>query len=216
MGTAVKKQPTVAGHPNVLTVDGGLTSETDKIHAIAFHFRKIMETLGLDLEDDSLKGTPARIAKMYVSEIFSGLDRNAFPVISLFKNAYQYREMLIERDIQVYSYCEHHFAPFVGKAHVAYFPAERVIGLSKLNRIVKYFASRPQVQERLTTDIAKCLKEILETEDIAIVIEARHFCVAARGVEDSASATVTSHLGGKFSLQENRTSFYAALRERPL
>jgi GTP cyclohydrolase IA len=214
MASAVKKDLRVASHVDGLIIDTGLTelSDADKINAITFHFGKIMETLGLDLEDDSLKGTPARVAKMYVREIFSGLDPKAFPAISLFKNTYQYKEMLVERDIQVYSYCEHHFVPFIGKAHVAYFPFEKVIGLSKLNRIVKYFATRPQVQERLTMDVANCLKQILQTEDVAVVIEAKHFCVAARGVEDSDSVTVTSHLGGKFKIQENKDSFYAAIR----
>jgi GTP cyclohydrolase I len=216
MRNAANKELSISSHLNGLTVNTDSTelSEAEKINAITFHFRKIMETLGLDLEDDSLKDTPARVAKMYVSEIFSGLDPNAFPAISLFNNTYQYKEMLIEKDIQVYSYCEHHFIPFVGKAHVAYFPSGKVIGLSKLNRVVKYFSRRPQVQERLTMDVANCLKEILQTEDIAVVIEAKHFCVAARGVEDSNSATVTSQLGGKFNLQENKASFYAALRDK--
>jgi GTP cyclohydrolase IA len=187
-------------------------SQRDKIDAITFHFQKIMEALGLDLDDDSLKDTPARVAKMYVTEAFSGLDPTLFPAISVFDNTYQYREMLIEKDIQVYSYCEHHFVPFVGHAHVAYFPDNKVIGLSKLNRILKYFSRRPQVQERLTMDVANALKKVLETEDIAVMIEAKHFCVASRGVEDSASATVTSHFGGKFSLQENRKGFYAAVK----
>jgi GTP cyclohydrolase IA len=189
-------------------------SEREKINAIAYHFGKIMETLGLDLDDDSLQDTPSRVAKMYVKEIFAGLDPKAFPAISLFENKYQYTEMLIEKDIQVYSCCEHHFIPFVGKAHVAYFPGEKVIGLSKLNRIVKYFARRPQVQERLTMDIANCLKEILETEDVAVVIEAKHFCVAARGVEDSCSSTSTSHFGGKFNTGESKAQFYQALTQR--
>jgi GTP cyclohydrolase I len=201
---------------NALSIEEGSTelSDAEKINAITYHFKKIMETLGLDLEDDSLKETPTRVAKMYVKEIFSGLDPNAFPAISLFKNTYQYTEMLLEKDIQVYSCCEHHFIPFVGKAHVAYFPGEKVIGLSKLNRIVKYFARRPQVQERLTMDIANSLKRILQTEDIAVVIEAKHFCVAARGVEDSNSSTSTSHFGGKFNTGENKAMFYKALREK--
>jgi GTP cyclohydrolase IA len=189
-------------------------SEREKINAITYHFGKIMETLGLDLDDDSLKDTPSRVAKMYVKEIFGGLDPKAFPAISLFENKYQYTEMLIEKDIQVYSCCEHHFIPFVGKAHVAYFPGEKVIGLSKLNRIVTYFARRPQVQERLTMDIANSLKEILETEDVAVVIEAKHFCVAARGVEDPCSSTSTSHFGGKFRIAENKAQFFEALRQR--
>jgi GTP cyclohydrolase IA len=216
MRNAVNRQLEISTHLDGLTVDTDLSelSEREKINAISFHFKKIMETLGLDLEDDSLKGTPLRVAKMYVSEAFSGLDPNAFPAISLFDNNYEYHEMLLEKDIQVYSYCEHHFVPFVGKAHVAYFPSGKVIGLSKLNRIVKYFSKRPQVQERLTMDIANALKKILQTEDIAVVIEAKHFCVASRGVEDSHSATVTTHFGGKFSLEENKGSFYAALKSR--
>jgi GTP cyclohydrolase IA len=186
--------------------------ENEKIETIKFHFQKIMEALGLDLEDDSLKGTPLRVAKMYVNEIFSGLNPESFPAISLFDNSYQYKEMLLEKDIQVYSCCEHHFVPFVGKAHVAYLPGEKVIGLSKLNRIVRHFSRRPQVQERLTMDIAESLKKILGTEDVAIVIEAKHFCVASRGVEDKNSLTVTSHLGGRFALKENRDVFYSAIR----
>jgi GTP cyclohydrolase IA len=216
MRNAVNKQLDIERHLSELTIDADLNelSESDKISAITFHFRKIMEALGLDLEDDSLKDTPSRVAKMYVSEIFSGIDPKAFPAISLFDNTYKYQEMLLEKDIQVYSYCEHHFVPFIGKAHVAYFPSRNVIGLSKLNRIVKYFSRRPQVQERLTMDVANALKQVLQTEDIAVVIEAKHFCVASRGVEDSNSATVTSHFGGKFSLPENRASFYAALKNK--
>ncbi|HEX5169598.1 MAG TPA: GTP cyclohydrolase I FolE [Cyclobacteriaceae bacterium] len=199
-------------HELSLDTDVSNLSESDKINTIAFHFRKIMEVLGLDLEDDSLRDTPSRVAKMYVREIFSGLEPNNFPGISVFDNTYGYKEMLIERDIQVYSYCEHHFVPIVGKAHVAYFPSNKVIGLSKLNRVVKYFSRRPQVQERLTMDIANAMKEILQTEDIAVVIEAKHFCVAARGIEDPKSTTVTTHFGGQFALQENKSAFYAHLK----
>jgi GTP cyclohydrolase I len=197
-----------------LEVDTIELSERDKINDITYHFGKIMETLGLDLDDDSLKDTPSRVAKMYVKEIFEGLNPNAFPAISLFENKYQYTEMLLEKDIQVYSCCEHHFIPFVGKAHVAYFPGEKVIGLSKLNRIVKYFARRPQVQERLTMEIADSLKKILETEDVAVMIEAKHFCVAARGVEDTNSSTSTSYFGGKFNSTENKVQFFEAIRQR--
>lgn len=199
-------------HELSLDTDVNDQIESEKINVIAFHFHKIMEALGLDLEDDSLRDTPSRVANMYVKEIFSGLEPNNFPAISVFDNTYRYNEMLIERDIQVYSYCEHHFVPIVGKAHVAYFPSDKVIGLSKLNRVVKYFSRRPQVQERLTMDIANSLKEILQTEDIAVMIEAKHFCVAAREIEDSNSATVTSHFGGRFTLQENKRSFYAHLK----
>lgn len=212
MKNAVTKTP-VVDMLNTLSVEQGTgeLTDTDKIDAITYHFQKIMETLGLDLDDDSLKDTPSRVAKMYVKEIFSGLDPEAFPAISLFENKYQYTEMLLEKDIQVYSCCEHHFIPFVGKAHVAYFPGKKVIGLSKLNRIVKYFSRRPQVQERLTMDIANCLKQTLQTEDVAVVIDAKHYCVAARGVEDSNSATVTSHFGGRFNTQENKAMFYNAI-----
>lgn len=187
-------------------------TRADKIDVITYHFRKIMEALGLDVEDESLRDTPSRVARMYVSEMFSGLDPDAFPAISLFKNTYSYDQMLIEKNIEVYSCCEHHFIPFVGKAHVAYFPGEKVIGLSKLNRIVKYFSRRPQVQERLTMDIANCLKETLGTDDVAVAIEAQHYCVAARGVEDTNSATFTSYFDGKFRSPEIRDLFNAALR----
>lgn len=214
MRNAANRKFSISGYVPELSLDADLhdLSEGDKINAITFHFRKIMEALGLDLEDDSLRDTPSRVAKMYVKEIFSGLEPNNFPAISVFNNTYQYNEMLIEKEIQVYSCCEHHFVPFVGKAHVAYFPSDKVIGLSKLNRVVKYFSRRPQLQERLTMDVATSLKEILQTEDVAVMIEARHFCVAARGIEDSDSATVTSHFGGRFTLQENKRSFYASLK----
>ena len=215
MRNGANRKLLISGRVEELSTDTDLNdlSESDKIKTVTFHFRKIMEALGLDLEDDSLRDTPSRVAKMYVKEIFSGLEPNNFPAISVFDNTYRYNEMLIERDIPVYSCCEHHFVPFVGKAHVAYFPSDKVIGLSKLNRVVKYFSRRPQVQERLTIDVANSLKEILRTEDIAVMIEAKHFCVAGRGVEDSNSATVTSHFGGKFTLQENKRSFYDSLKD---
>lgn len=214
MTNAANRKFPISHHIHELSLDTDVNdlSESDKINAIAFHFRKIMEVLGLDLEDDSLRDTPSRVAKMYVKEAFRGLDPDKFPAISVFDNTYGYDQMLIERDIQVYSYCEHHFVPIVGKAHVAYFPSDKVIGLSKLNRIVKYFSRRPQVQERLTMDIANSLKDILQTEDIAVMIEAKHFCVAARGIEDQKSTTVTSHFGGQFTLQENKSTFYAYLK----
>ena len=178
-----------------------------KIDTIRYHFQKIMEAMNLDMADDSLKDTPLRLAEMYVKEIFSGLDPDSFPKISVFENTYGYKEMLVERNIEVYSFCEHHFLPFIGKAQVAYFPSDKVIGLSKLNRIVKHFSRRPQVQERLTMDIANCLKEILQTEDVAVMIEAKHLCVAARGVEDEHSTTVTNHLAGKFLVAGTREMF---------
>lgn len=157
-----------------------------------------MNILGLDLTDDSLQGTPYRVAKMYVKEIFSGLNPANKPKISLFENKYQYNQMLVEKDITFYSNCEHHFVPIVGKAHVAYISNGQVIGLSKLNRIVQYYAKRPQVQERLTMQIGRELQDILQTEDVAVVIDAKHLCVSSRGVQDVSSATVTAFYEGKF------------------
>jgi GTP cyclohydrolase IA len=174
-------------------------SEKEKMKKIETSFREIMETLGLDLNDDSLKGTPERVAKMYVKEIFSGLDPANKPKIALFKNRYQYNQMLVEKDITFYSNCEHHFVPIFGKAHVAYISNGKVIGLSKLNRIVQYFAKRPQVQERFTMQIAKELQDVLQTQDVAVLIDAKHLCVSSRGVQDNNSATVTSFYGGKFA-----------------
>jgi len=169
-----------------------------KIDLIAKSFANIMETLGLDLEDDSLKDTPKRVAKMYVKEIFSGLNPANKPVPTLFANQYQYNQMLVERNIAVFSNCEHHFVPIVGKAHVAYISHGSVIGLSKLNRIVQYCSQRPQVQERLTMQIANMLKEALGTEDVAVVVDAHHHCVSSRGIRDSGSTTLTAAYSGKF------------------
>lgn len=183
------------------------TSDEEKIEKISGHFREIMETLGLDLNDDSLSGTPYRVAKMYVKEIFSGLNPENRPNIKLFDNKYQYNEMLVEKDIHFYSNCEHHFVPIVGKAHVAYISNGQVIGLSKINRIVQFYAKRPQVQERLTVQIAEDLKKSLGTEDIAIVIDAKHLCVSMRGVEDTSSATVTAHYSGKFKESATKEEF---------
>ena len=168
-------------------------SESDKIKKITFHFKKIMDVLGLDLQDESLKGTPERVAKMYVNELFSGLNPSSLPEMSLFPNNYRYNGMLVEKDIELYSICEHHFIPFVGKVHVAYIANENIIGLSKINRIVQHFANRPQVQERLTIQIVDKLKEVVKTDDVACVIEAKHLCVSMRGVKDSTSSTITSH-----------------------
>lgn len=182
-------------------------SDEEKIAQIEYHFRQIMETLGLDLTDDSLKGTPKRVAKMYVKEIFSGLDPKNKPSIALFENKYQYNEMLVEKNISFYSNCEHHFVPIFGKAHVAYIAEGKVVGLSKLNRIVQYYAKRPQVQERLTVQIARDLQEILGTENVAVMIDAKHLCVASRGVKDDTSSTVTSYYGGKFQEESVRQEF---------
>lgn len=178
--------------------------DSAKIDLIEGHFREIMNVLGLDLTDDSLKGTPRRVAKMFVQETFSGLNPANKPLPTLFDNRYRYGEMLVEKDITVHSYCEHHFVPIMGKAHVAYISSGNVIGLSKLNRIVQYFAKRPQVQERLTVQIAEDLKAALQTEDVAVIIDAKHLCVSTRGVNDTASSTVTASFGGKFGEEATR------------
>jgi len=178
-----------------------------KIDLIEVHFSEIMKILGLDLKDDSLKNTPRRVAKMYVKEIFSGLNPDNIPSISLFPNKYNYNNMLVEKDITLYSTCEHHFVPITGKVHIGYYPGEQVIGLSKLNRIVQYYARRPQQQENLTVQIAEELKNILGTDDIAVLIEADHLCVKARGVHDVNSRTVTSSYNGRFLDEDNRREF---------
>lgn len=177
-------------------------SDTEKKERISLLFEEIMDVMGLDLTDDSLKGTPARVAKMYIDEIFSGLNPANKPKIALFDNKYQYNQMLVEKNITFYSNCEHHFVPIIGKAHVAYISSGKVIGLSKLNRIVQYYAKRPQVQERLTNQIAEDLKYILGTDDVAVIIDAKHLCVSSRGIKDETSATVTSFYGGKFNTPE--------------
>jgi len=177
-------------------------SNEEKKNRISILFSEIMDVLGLDLTDDSLSGTPDRVAKMYVEEIFSGLDPQNKPKIALFDNKYQYNQMLVEKNITFYSNCEHHFVPIIGKAHIAYKSSGKVIGLSKLNRIVQYYAKRPQVQERLTQQIANELKTILDTEDIAVIIDAKHLCVSSRGVQDDTSTTVTTYYGGIFNTPE--------------
>lgn len=182
-------------------------TDDEKIEKIEFHFSKIMETLGLDLKDDSLSQTPKRVAKMYVKEIFSGLNPANNPATTLFQNKYGYSQMLVEKDISVYSMCEHHFVPIFGKAHVAYIANGKVIGLSKIHRLVKYYSRRPQVQERLTRQIAEALKFILKTDNVAVVIDARHMCVEARGVEDITSSTVTAAISGEFQKEATRTEF---------
>ncbi|MDQ3534237.1 MAG: GTP cyclohydrolase I FolE [Bacteroidota bacterium] len=178
-----------------------------KIELIQGHFKEIMHILGLDLSDDSLKGTPARVAKMYVKEIFSGLNPANKPAARLFENKYKYREMLVEKDITFYSSCEHHFVPIIGKAHVAYISSGKVIGLSKINRIVQYFAKRPQVQERLTIQIANELKKALKTNDVGVVLDATHLCVSSRGVGDTNSRTGTAHFTGKFKEGHYKNEF---------
>lgn len=190
-----------------MKTDAFKLSDEEKMEKIEYHFAEIMETLGLDLTDDSLKGTPKRVAKMYIKEIFSGLNPSNKPKVALFENKYQYNQMLVEKDITFYSNCEHHFVPIFGKAHVSYISNGSVIGLSKLNRIVQYFAKRPQVQERLTVQIAHELQTILNTKDVAIIIDAKHLCVSSRGVQDNNSATVTSFYGGKFENEATRQEF---------
>ena len=183
-----------------------------KIQLIQKHFKEIMNTMGLDLTDDSLRGTPNRVAKMFVKEIFSGLNPSNKPDVKLFENKYQYNEMLIEKNIALYSYCEHHFVPIIGKAHVAYVSNGKVIGLSKINRLVQYYAKRPQVQERLTNQIAEALKEALQTDDVAIVIDAVHLCVASRGINDTNSSTITSYYSGKFKEDTVKNEFLALIK----
>ena len=178
-----------------------------KIELISKHFREIMNILGLDLTDDSLNGTPDRVAKMYVKEIFSGLNPENAPDIKLFENKYKYNEMLVEKNIPFYSNCEHHFVPIMGVAHVAYISNGKVVGLSKINRVVHYFARRPQVQERMTMQIANHLKEVLGTDDVAVLIDAQHLCVSMRGVEDQGSSTVTAEYSGRFKEDRHRNEF---------
>ena len=190
-----------------LRPDAFALSNDEKIEIIRDDVRHIMETLGLDLKDDSLNGTPNRVAKMFINEIFGGLDPKKKPSASTFENKYKYGEMLVEKNITVYSTCEHHLLPIVGKAHVAYISNGTVVGLSKMNRIVDYFSKRPQVQERLTIQIIKELQHVLNTKDVACVIEAKHLCVNSRGIKDVDSSTVTSEFGGKFKEKETRREF---------
>jgi len=190
-------------HQTPLREDAFEMDDDLKMELIEKHFREIMNVLGLDLTDDSLKGTPRRVAKMYIKEIFSGLDPKNKPIVKLFENKYKYKEMLVEKDITFFSNCEHHFVPIYGKAHVAYISNGNVIGLSKINRIVQYFAKRPQVQERLTMQIGNELKELLGTDDVAVIIDAHHMCVSSRGIQDVNSSTVTSFYSGKFEKDES-------------
>lgn len=190
-----------------LRADAFDISEEEKIKRIEKSMAEIMYTLGLDLTDDSLKGTPRRVAKAYVKEIFGGLNPNKQPDASTFENNYKYGEMLVEKNIVVYSTCEHHFLPIVGRAHVGYISNGKVIGLSKMNRIVEYFAKRPQVQERLTMQIVQEMQKVLGTEDVACVIDAKHLCVNSRGIKDIESSTVTSEYGGKFKEPAVRKEF---------
>ena len=191
-----------------LKPDAFKNTDDEKIQNISVHFAKIMDELGLDLTDDSLQGTPLRVAKMYVQEIFKGLDPKNIPKISIFDNKFEYNRMLVESNISFNSFCEHHFLPIVGKAHIAYLSSGKVIGLSKLNRVVDYFARRPQVQERMTRQIYTELKNILETENVIVVQTAEHMCVSARGIEDKTSLTTTLEYGGVFEEKEYRDDFF--------
>jgi GTP cyclohydrolase I len=182
-------------------------SDDEKIQQIRENVENILVTLGMDLTDDSLKGTPNRVAKMFVKEIFGGLNPKKKPSSSTFENKYKYSEMLVEKNITVYSTCEHHLLPIVGRAHIAYISNGRVVGLSKMNRIVDYFARRPQVQERLTIQIVRELQKVLDTEDVACVIDAKHLCVNSRGIKDIESSTVTAEFGGKFQDEQVRREF---------
>lgn len=199
-----------------LRKDAFVLNDDEKIDIIIDDVRHIMETLGLDLSDDSLNGTPRRVAKMFVNEIFSGLNPKRKPKSSTFENKYKYNEMLVEKNITVYSTCEHHLLPIVGRAHVAYISNGTVVGLSKMNRIVDYYAKRPQVQERLTIQIVKELQKVLNTQDVACVIDAKHLCVNSRGIRDIESSTVTSEFGGKFKEETVRKEFlsYIALETK--
>jgi len=179
-------------------------SDDEKIEKIKKDVQNILLTLGMDLTDDSLKGTPNRVAKMFVKEIFGGLNPNKKPNASTFENSYKYGEMLVEKNITVYSTCEHHLLPIIGRAHVAYISNGRVVGLSKINRIVEFYAKRPQVQERLTMQIVQELQVALGTEDVACIIDAKHLCVNSRGIKDIESSTVTSEFGGKFKNEQTR------------
>lgn len=192
---------------NPIRNDAFTLSDEQKIDIIKKDVENILQTLGMDLTDDSIKGTPNRVAKMFVKEIFGGLNPNKRPKASTFANNYKYGEMLVEKNITLYSTCEHHLLPIIGKAHVAYISNGTVVGLSKINRIVDYYANRPQVQERLTMQIVQELQQVLGTEDVACVIDAKHLCVNSRGIRDIESSTVTSEYGGRFNEEQFRREF---------
>jgi len=197
-----------------LRLDAFDKSDSEKMVNIEKHFHAIMEELGLDMTDDSLRGTPHRVAKMFVQEIFGGLNPANKPKISVFENSYHYDKMLVEADIEFNSTCEHHFLPIVGKAHIGYVSSGKVIGLSKLNRIVDYFARRPQVQERMIMQIFNELKSVLETENVIVVVEASHLCVSSRGIKDSTSYTSTIQYGGIFEQKEMRQDFFQLIHKK--
>jgi GTP cyclohydrolase I len=197
-----------------LRADAFALSDEEKITGIAHHFGAIMHLMGLDLNDDSLKGTPHRVAKMYIKEIFSGLDPANKPRISVFDNKYQYGKVLIEQDIEFFSACEHHFLPMPGFAHVGYVPKDRVIGLSKINRIVKYFAKRPQVQERLTHQIFQEISQATGSDNVIVFLNASHMCVSMRGTEDKSSSTTTLMYSGQFEETQHRNEFFNLIKTK--
>jgi GTP cyclohydrolase I len=197
-----------------LREDAFLLTDEQKIDKIEVHVREIMQTLGLDLTDDSLSGTPKRVAKMYVKEVFSGLNPKNRPQTRLFENKYNYDQMLVEKEITFYSHCEHHLVPIYGRAHVAYFSTGKVIGLSKINRIVQYYSKRPQVQERLTVQIGKEMERLLQTESVGVVLDANHMCVAMRGVGDTNSKTGTAYFSGKFKEENIKREFLNFINSR--
>src|SRR4249920_1607195 len=207
IGSEADEDHPVTSYDTPLRDDAFILSDDEKIEKIESHFREIMTTLGLDLTDDSLNGTPRRVAKMFVKEAFSGLNPANRPHTRLFENKYKYDQMLVEKDITFYSHCEHHFVPIYGKVHVAYFSNGKVIGLSKINRIVQYFAKRPQVQERLTVQIGKEIGRVLQTEHVAVVVDANHMCVASRGVGDTNSKTGTAYFAGKLQDENIKREF---------
>jgi GTP cyclohydrolase I len=193
--------------------DAFIKTDQQKMSTIEKHFHIIMEEMGLDMTDDSLKGTPHRVAKMFIQEIFSGLNPANKPKISVFENSYHYDKMLVEANISFNSTCEHHFLPIIGKAHIGYVSSGKVIGLSKLNRIVDYYSRRPQVQERLIMQIFNELKSVLDTEDVIVVMEAKHLCVSSRGIKDESSFTSTIQYGGIFNEKENRNDFFNLIQQ---
>lgn len=206
----IDKSPLIKNYlHNPIRKDAFELNDNQKIDLIQNHFKEIMHILGLDLTDDSIQNTPRRVAKMYVDEIFSGINPKNKPIITLFENKYQYEEMLIEKDITLYSYCEHHFVPIIGKVHIAYISNGAVIGLSKINRLVQFYAKRPQIQERLTNQIADGLKEALNSKDIAVMIDAAHLCVSSRGIKDTNTTTITTHFSGKFENEIVKNQFIA-------
>ena len=193
--------------------DAFIKTDQQKMSTIEKHFHIIMEEMGLDMTDDSLKGTPHRVAKMFIQEIFSGLNPANKPKISVFENSYHYDKMLVEANISFNSTCEHHFLPIIGKAHIGYVSSGKVIGLSKLNRIVDYYSRRPQVQERLIMQIFNELKSVLDTQDVIVVMEAKHLCVSSRGIKDESSFTSTIQYGGIFNEKENRNDFFNLIQQ---